>query len=114
MCTQAQLKNITDEISKSAKSILGDKLHKIILYGSYARGDYTNESDVDIMVLADIKNEEIYPFDEKICETTSKLGMENKIMVSVFIKDKQFFDEYLHILPFYQNVIKDGVELYAN
>jgi len=31
--------------------VLGLKL--LILYGSYARGDYTNESDIDILVVAD-------------------------------------------------------------
>ena len=32
-------------------SILGNRIKRIILYGSYARGDYNNNSDVDIMIL---------------------------------------------------------------
>ena len=30
-----------------------------MLYGSYARGDYTSESDVDIMILLDLSDMEI-------------------------------------------------------
>ena len=47
MCTQIQLNRITDEVTRGAKGILGDKLRNIILYGSYARGDFNNESDID-------------------------------------------------------------------
>ena len=114
MCTQTQLKKITDEIMYGAKDILGDKLRRIILYGSYGRGDFNNESDIDIMILADIDNDEIHFYDEKICGITSDLGIENNIMISAYLKNKKIFDECLPILPFYQNVVKEGVELYAD
>lgn len=39
------------DFSRQVKDILHDKLTKIILYGSYARGDYKENSDIDIMVL---------------------------------------------------------------
>lgn len=29
----------------------------VILYGSYARGDYTSDSDVDIMILVNLSEE---------------------------------------------------------
>ena len=34
-------------------------IKKIILYGSYARGDYKENSDVDIMVLTSLTDVEI-------------------------------------------------------
>ena len=37
--------------SRSVKMILGKSLTKIIVYGSYARGDYREDSDIDIMIL---------------------------------------------------------------
>ncbi len=45
-----------DEFARRARGLLGDKLSRIILYGSRARGDATPESDVDILVL--LKNGE--------------------------------------------------------
>jgi len=114
MCTQAQLDKITSEVTQGAKKILGDKLRKVILYGSYARGDYDNESDIDIMVLADVRDEEVNKLACEIDIVSSNVSLENDMLVSVFIKNKQFFDNHLPILPFYQNVVKDGVELYAN
>lgn len=37
--------------SRLVKMILGKSLTKIIVYGSYARGDYREDSDIDIMIL---------------------------------------------------------------
>lgn len=39
--------------------LFGEKIECIILYGSYARGDFDLESDVDIMVLLNCNQEEI-------------------------------------------------------
>ena len=45
-----------------AKKLLGDRLKKIILYGSYARGDYNTNSDIDIMLLTDLSDDEIVKY----------------------------------------------------
>ena len=45
--------------SREMKRILGENLKKVILYGSYARGDYTENSDIDIMILVKMSDEEI-------------------------------------------------------
>ena len=58
MCTQSQLKKILDGVSQKTQALLGERLRNIILYGSYARGDYDNESDVDIAILVDIPRDE--------------------------------------------------------
>ena len=49
MCSKNELQIILSEIAAVAKETFGEKLDSVILYGSYARGDYTPESDVDIM-----------------------------------------------------------------
>ena len=64
--------NVNEEIQKfinEVKKILGDRLKKVILYGSYARGDYNKKSDVDIMILTDLSFEEIEDFLKKNIET---------------------------------------------
>ena len=43
------IENIISEFTKKVKEILGDRVKKIILYGSYARGDYKKNSDIDIV-----------------------------------------------------------------
>lgn len=111
MCTKNQLNIITESIAKLAKEIFGDKLRSVILYGSYARGDYDNESDIDIMILVDIPREEIRLYKEPILCRADDLGLEYNILVSPYIKDSYTFDKYLGAMPFYQNVQKEGVPI---
>jgi len=41
------------EFRRALAARLGDRLRETRLFGSYARGDFTDESDVDVLVLAD-------------------------------------------------------------
>ena len=45
--------NIVYQFAKQLREIYGDELKKVVVYGSYARGDYQKNSDVDIMILVD-------------------------------------------------------------
>ena len=46
-----RIHNIIYQFSQQLKDIMESKLTKVIVYGSYARGDYNSSSDVDVMVL---------------------------------------------------------------
>ncbi|MCL2513627.1 MAG: nucleotidyltransferase domain-containing protein [Oscillospiraceae bacterium] len=113
MCDQTQLNKITDDVVENVRNVLEDKLYSIILYGSYARGDYDSESDVDIMVLADIDNNELPRYRDAICNISSDISLENNITISIFLKNWKFFNDNVHILPFYKNVADEGVTVYG-
>ena len=113
MCSPLALNEITEKITRAAKDTLGVKLDKVILYGSYARGDYDIESDIDIMVLADIPHESCWSEYIKISELIWMLDLEYNVLVSVSVTDSATFNKYADILPFYQNVQEEGVVLVA-
>jgi len=113
MCSQATLNQITGRVVDAVKDSLGDKLDKVILYGSFARGDYNEESDIDIMVLADIPREDELKEYNKINCFISRLGLEHDIVITVNITDCKTFYEYVDVLPYYMNVQREGVVLSA-
>jgi uncharacterized protein len=113
MCDKSVLDEITSRVCAAAKEVLGGKLEKVILFGSYARGDYDEESDIDIMVIADIALEEAHETWKKIREVTGDLGLEYDVFVSLSMNCSDIFHKYHDISGFYINVQKDGVILYA-
>ena len=113
MCPQSRLTKIIQEITQKVQALLGDRLHNIILYGSYARGDFDEESDIDIMVLADINEDEMRPLEYDLNKISSRVSLKHDITVCIMMNNKNLFEQRLPILPFYQNVINDGVQIYA-
>lgn len=105
--------NIIDEFVKGTNEILGDRVKRIILYGSYARGDYNKNSDIDIMILTDLNNDEIEEYRQKIYDLAYDIEDANDfdIWLSPLIKNIDRFNYWLEALPFYMNVQREGVIL---
>ena len=83
-------KNVNKEIQefiKQVKELLGIRLKRIILYGSYARGDYNKQSDVDIMILTDLSFEEIEEYRDKISDIAYDIELSTGIILSPVIKN---------------------------
>ena len=59
MCEKSELQTILKKVTSASVQLYGKRLNKIILYGSYARGDYTDESDIDIMIVLNCEPGEI-------------------------------------------------------
>lgn len=107
------INKILDEFVLEVNRILGNRVKQIILYGSYARGDYNESSDIDIMILTDLSDEEILEYRDKIWDCSYEIEFNNNfdIMLSPLIKNINKFNSWLDILPFYTNVRKEGVVL---
>jgi predicted nucleotidyltransferase len=88
-------------------------LEKVVLFGSYARGDYHEDSDIDVMILADIQPEDVDKTRDQIHDLTFYLDLEYNVVICLHIVCSAIFHKYLDTMPFFMNVRKDGVELYA-
>ena len=107
----ANISNIIDQFVKGVNEILGDRVKKIILYGSYARGDYDKSSDIDIMILTDLNDNEILEYREKILDYAYDIEWNNNfdIVVSPLIKNIDKYNKRIDVIPFYMNIQKEGV-----
>ena len=100
-----------EELVQNINIIFGNRAKKIILYGSYARGDFKKNYDIDIMILTDLKNEEMAEYQDKIWDCAYDIESENNIIISVLVKNIDRYNYWLEALPFYMNVQKEGVVL---
>lgn len=109
MCTKKQLDEIIGRIVSFSKDIFGDKFQNVILYGSYARGDYDEESDIDIMIMVDMSREELQKYRTVFSKFFSDINLENEVFLTSKLQSQSYFNEWQNAIPFYQNVIKEGV-----
>lgn len=84
----------------------GERIKKLILYGSYVRGEATKDSDIDILVLVD---ESLNPFEvgESSSDLLFDILLEEGELVSVMAIPEHLFENYDS--PFMLNVRKEGI-----
>lgn len=104
MCSRNELHKITRMVVPSVLELMEDKIYKIVLYGSYARGDFDTESDVDIIILLDCDEKELRNYRKRAAILASRISLENDIEVSLLLKKRHSFEDRLAILPFYQRI----------
>lgn len=107
----SNMQKILNEFLKEVQEILGSRIKKIVLYGSYARGDYNKDSDIDIMILTDLSDKEINEYNNKIWEKCADIEIDKGIAISPLIRNIDKFNSWLDVKPFYMNIAKEGVIL---
>lgn len=105
------VEKILNEFLEKVKTILGNRLKKIVLYGSYARGDYNKSSDIDIMILTDLSDKEISKYSMKIWEKSADIEIDQGIVISPLVRNIDDFEAWSDVKPFYINIINEGVVL---
>ena len=103
------IQNALDEFLLSVRNCFGEKLNSVIVYGSYARGDYNESSDIDVMILVSLSDEEIKDLEDVIYDSSFDLEMKYGKVLSPIIKNYDFFEYWSDTLPFYQNIKAEGV-----
>ena len=111
MITDKKIDDAMRDFTAQAKNVYGDKLQEVILFGSCARGDYDDESDVDIMILLDVPEENIRQERDRLDPVIWNLDQkyEYDLLFSPIVKSKDSYEYWIQALPFYQTVQNEGV-----
>ncbi len=113
MCTQDNLEKILKKIVIIYRNIYNQNLCDIYLYGSYARGDYNEESDIDIVAIVKGDRQDLQNQLKEIWEAVSDLELDYEVVISPTVIPYSEFETYKDILPYYRNIAKEGVKLSA-
>lgn len=89
---------------KFASAINSDKIIRIILFGSVARGDDNEESDIDILIISN----EWEKIDSLITDEVFKVVLETEELISPYVLSEKQFNETKHF-SFLTNVLREGV-----
>lgn len=107
MAAEAAL--VVREVYDECNNIFSNAVRDAYLYGSCARGDFDTESDIDILLTVDADASEIAKRRYAIAAVTSALSLKYGITVSVTAKPLTQFRRYAEVVPFYKNVVQEGL-----
>jgi excisionase family DNA binding protein len=116
--TETKLKNLSDlnlkDNEKKAllelKKILFNSfsVSEIILYGSKARGDFDEESDIDILIVLNNKVDDTIR--EKIFSIGFKIEIKYDVIFGILVEHKDFWSSPLaETMPIHSNINMEGV-----
>jgi uncharacterized protein len=100
------LRKICTTLRQYLTTLYGDRLAEVILYGSQARGDATQQSDIDILVTLHGS----FDYVTEVNRTTpfiADLCLEQEVLISVAFADEQHHRETQ--TPFFMNLRREGI-----
>lgn len=101
------------KLLKLYRQQLGDisenHIKKVILYGSYARGDVKQDSDINIMILVDLADADMKQLENRIFDATYDFNYEYDTDIKPFVQNENHFNYWKNAYMFYNNVEKEGV-----
>ena len=111
MNATSNLEIICQKVVDCYKKIYGDKIRAIYLYGSYARGDFDEESDIDFAAIVEDEKPQWNEKYEELVHKAGELDLEYEIFISPKVISSEHFDKYFPELPYYRNILKEGKKL---
>lgn len=106
------MRKLIGEYVAAIQNIYGTHLKQVILYGSYARGDFRPDSDVDLMVLVDLPEDNLSKYSDALSELGFDYNVAYDIWLMPVVKNIDHFNYWSQAYPFYSNVAKEGTSLY--
>jgi len=108
------LNHIEEEAITKLKSLLnqklGNNLKGVLLYGSKARGDYNDDSDIDILVIVDTVNPDVK---DTIRDAVLDIQLEYSLPISVHVRSLDYFNAQQNnrLNLFIHNVEREGIRV---
>lgn len=106
---QKNIADILEEFKECMKDIFQSDFNRILVYGSYARGDYNESSDVDVMVFVNTPVDKINSFYDQVSDCAFEFLMKYGVDISPVINNTEHFNYWKEDLPYYFNVSKEGI-----
>ena len=106
-----RIRPVLEELERRLDGLYRQRLVRMMLYGSQARGDAEPGSDIDVLVVLKgpvDANQEI----ERTGEIVSELSLAHSVVIACLFMDEE---AYLHRQgPLLRNIRREGIPLYES
>ncbi len=101
------IEKIAEELTQKLIKKFGDRVEQVIIFGSYARGELKKESDLDVLIIGDVKLDEVIGI-------SFPLLLKHGIYISPIVMSRDYFEMLkAEGTSFVKNILRDGVTVYA-
>lgn len=107
------IEKIKLEATEMVKELMDSDLVQVILYGSCARGDYTEDSDVDIALITKCNRWESKKYDDNLAAIATNLAMKYFAVVNFVSLPYDEFVEKRAWYGYFKNIEAEGEILYG-
>ena len=104
------LDDMREELVRGLTDIFQDNISMIILYGSVARNEAADESDIDIAII--LKNQIDHKTKQQFFRWVADLDMRYDRVFSIVDIQEDNMEKWGNVLPFYQNIREEGIILW--
>lgn len=111
--TDNLINEVKEECTSLVRDLLKEDLVEVVLYGSCARGDYTEDSDIDIALLTKSDRLEVKKYDEELAAIAAEIAMKHFAIVNFVCLPFEEFEEKKTWYPYFMNIASEGEVLYG-
>ena len=107
------INEVKEECTSLVRDLLKDDLVEVVLYGSCARGDYTEDSDIDIVLLTKVNRLEAKKYEDDLASIATEMAMKHFAIVNFVCLPFDEFEEKKTWYPYFMNIAEEGEVLYG-
>lgn len=101
------VKKAVEEFVLRLNERFGERIESIVLFGSYARGEGRDESDVDVLIIGDLKLDEVI-------DVAYPIFLRYGVYISPIVMSRNYFEMLkAERSGFIENVLREGVVLHG-
>ncbi len=104
-----KIQDVINKFVQEIKELYGNSIDRIYLFGSCARGQQNDYSDIDILVLLNVPDEEIPAIRRNMRKSVNDIDWEYDVIVSPVYQSLKNFEAFKEASGFYQNVLMEGL-----
>ena len=113
MCSQSEVRTIISRLHQKLTAVFPQEPFDVILFGSYARNDADEGSDIDVMFLVDSSRQAIAERHWQFGEAAAEILLDYGVVVSPIVENRAYYLANADLLPFFRNVQREGVQIVA-
>jgi predicted nucleotidyltransferase len=110
MTPGSNIEHLIEDVEQKLRALFHHKLSRIILYGSYARGDYDDESDIDVIVLID--DDDLKKYHRQILRINVDLSLMYDVDLTIIVENNTNFNLNVDVIPLFKNIYREGIIRY--